>query len=482
MPGSSPASTSATAASRSSSGTSASRRGSRSTVEVRARRRNRRPTTRNHVRDLRRQRRHTNSLRPPDDERVRPRQQRERCSRARASGRLDVERRDRHVRRPPLQLGQTGSVLRQGAQTVDRVGREDHHLAREGSPLRGPSPLDDAVAPGQILARRPRPCSRALGAGWRSPPPARLRPRGRASRRAGAPRELRAPPPPSVRDRRAQAPARTGARAGASASSCSKTYGGFETTRSNGPPRSPPKSWRSRRTSRPGSVGVRARDRERVVGGVDRRHARTGMLVGDRQRDRSGARAGVEHLRGVDSSQELEAALHDRLGAGARDQHARVDRERQPAEPPLPEDVGGRLAQRPPVDERAVRLLLPARKLALRIEVELGARPPERLAGEKLGVEPGGVDPARRKPPGRFSESLADGDACGVATSPRANLDSFAVGFALGSVSHCSSAWRRSSAVSASVTSSSSPSRIRSFSWCTVSLIRWSVRRFSGKL
>ncbi len=43
------------------------------------------------------------------------------------------------------------------------------------------------------------------------------------------------------------------------------------------------------------------------------------------------------------------------------------------------------------------------------------------------------------------------------------------------------SARRRSSALSASVKSSSSPSRILS-SWCTVNLIRWSVIRFSGKL
>src|SRR5919198_2387354 len=46
---------------------------------------------------------------------------------------------------------------------------------------------------------------------------------------------------------------------------------------------------------------------------------------------------------------------------------------------------------------------------------------------------------------------------------------------------HSPSARRRSSAVSASVNSSSSPWSARS-SWWVVSLMRWSVMRFSGKL
>src|SRR5205823_1604346 len=46
---------------------------------------------------------------------------------------------------------------------------------------------------------------------------------------------------------------------------------------------------------------------------------------------------------------------------------------------------------------------------------------------------------------------------------------------------HSPSARRRSSVASASVKASSSPWRMRS-SWCTVSLTRWSVSRFSGKL
>jgi len=46
------------------------------------------------------------------------------------------------------------------------------------------------------------------------------------------------------------------------------------------------------------------------------------VLVGDRQRDRAGARADVEDGRPVDIAQELEAAVDDNLGLGPRDEDA----------------------------------------------------------------------------------------------------------------------------------------------------------------
>ena len=46
----------------------------------------------------------------------------------------------------------------------------------------------------------------------------------------------------------------------------------------------------------------------------------------------------------VEAAQQLEAALDDDLGLGPRDEHAPVDLQRQPPEPPLAEDVRERLA------------------------------------------------------------------------------------------------------------------------------------------
>ena len=75
------------------------------------------------------------------------------------------------------------------------------------------------------------------------------------------------------------------------------------------------------------------------------------MLVGDGERDRAGAGADVEHRGRFAPGEQREHTLDHDLGLGPRDQRARVDRQRQPTEAPLAEDVLQRLAPRAAVDE-----------------------------------------------------------------------------------------------------------------------------------
>ena len=288
------------------------------------------------------------------------------------------------------------------------------------------------------------------------------RPRARASVVA---RAARARAPRAGRGRRARraAPSRAPP-AGATASSSAWTYGGFETTRSQpGPPRRPRSRPRAASTSRPRRSRVLARERERVRRDVDGGDARIRLLVRDRERDRAAAGADVEHARRVEPREQREAALDDDLRLGPRHERARVGSQRQPPEAPLAEDVRERLAPR-----RAARRAPAPRALGLVerpvvLGVELDPREPERVREQQLGVEPRRLD--------ALVAEVLGGRGGGPRRASRT----------AGQTPAASSARRRSSAVSASVNSSRSPSRIRS-SWCTVSLIRWSVTRFSGKL
>ncbi len=96
---------------------------------------------------------------------------------------------------------------------------------------------------------------------------------------------------------------------------------------------------------------VRLGDGERTGRGIGRDDAGIGPLVHDRERDRAGADADVEHAGAVEAGEQLEAALDEDLGLGPRDQHARIDLERQAAEAPLAEDVRKRLPRPPSLDE-----------------------------------------------------------------------------------------------------------------------------------
>jgi hypothetical protein len=78
----------------------------------------------------------------------------------------------------------------------------------------------------------------------------------------------------------------------------------------------------------PGSGPVHLRDGERARRVVRRHDLRSGMLVGDRERDRAGADPDVEHAGLCRVREQLEAALDDRLRLRPGDQHARIDTER----------------------------------------------------------------------------------------------------------------------------------------------------------
>src|SRR6185312_15956721 len=110
------------------------------------------------------------------------------------------------------------------------------------------------------------------------------------------------------------------------------------------------------------------------------------------------------------------------------DQHARIDRQRQAPEAPLAEDVRGRLARPPTLEQAPKDLRLLHGQSPVRVEVELEPREAEGLLGKQLGVDARRVDPRLREHPLALGERLAKG--------------------------HVSSARRRSSAVRASVKSS----------------------------
>ena len=116
-----------------------------------------------------------------------------------------------------------------------------------------------------------------------------------------------------------------------------------------------------------GASAVLRRESERVGGDVGRHDSRAAVLARERERDRPRAGADVEDERLVDLPYVDERPLDHGLGVGAGYQHARVDAQRQPPEPPLAEDVGGRLAPCAPLDERREA------RLGVRVERAVGA-------------------------------------------------------------------------------------------------------------
>ena len=175
------------------------------------------------------------------------------------------------------------------------------------------------------------------------------------------------------------------------------------------------------------------------------------MLVLDRQRDRARPGADVEHARSGLGTEQLEAALDDDLGLGPGDEGARVRLQDEPAKAPFTEHVRERLPLAAPSQQDPPRIW----HVAVGLYVHAASGRAEHVREQQLRVD------ARRVDTGGGELTLRDSERFPHRHSP--------------------SARRRSSAVSASVNSSSSPCSTRS-SWCVVSLIRWSVIRFSGKL
>ena len=193
----------------------------------------------------------------------------------------------------------------------------------------------------------------------------------------------------------------------------------------------------------PGPRRVLAGQRERIGRDVDRGHAGVRMLVRDRERDRTAPRADVEHPRSLEPMQMGERALDDDLRLRSRDQRPRVGGQRQPAEPPLAEDVGDRLPPRAARHELAIPIELACLERPVEVGVQLDPLPPERVSEQQLRVE------SRRlrrlaEMLGRAPEHLPHG--------------------------HASSARRLSSAWSASVKASSPPGS--TFSRFTVTFTR----------
>ena len=188
-------------------------------------------------------------------------------------------------------------------------------------------------------------------------------------------------------------------------------------------------------------------------------HARVGLLVRDRERDRARAGADVEHAGLLDAVEEREAALDDDLGLGPRDQRPAVDVQRQPPEAPLAEHVGERLARAAPLDElagtRPARLVeRPSRSCRAR-----RAETPEHVREQLLGVDlRRGATPAALQGRGRLAEA------------PRAS-------------SHGGGFERAAPVLGLERLGELVELALEDpVERCTVSLIRWSVTRFSGKL
>ena len=231
---------------------------------------------------------------------------------------------------------------------------------------------------------------------------------------------------------------------------------------SNGPSRPASRSPRqsSTRSWQPARAGVLAGQRERRFGAVDR------DAPGRRRaRPRSPARSRRSPCR-----RRARAALRAR--ADGRGSARRPPRSRAAGPAPArqrPGPAAGSPTRRGCTRAARARLRRPTRSSQPREapgpssarsdDVELRTGDAEDVGHEELGVH------ARR---GHARQvELARGPVHRV---ERAHA-----------VAAVSSARRRSSAASASVSSSSSPSRIASSRW-RVSLMRWSVTRFSGKL
>src|SRR5687768_1594585 len=182
------------------------------------------------------------------------------------------------------------------------------------------------------------------------------------------------------------------------------------------------------------------------------------MFVSDGESDRTRSCPNVEDARLIDVAKKGETALDYDLRLRTRDERAPVDSEHEPPEPPLSENVRKRLAAYAPLHEGTQLGILLLVESHVR-RVQLRAREAEHVGDEVLRVH------ARRGDAG-FVELARD-----VPNDVERDQ----------AVATASKARRRSSAASASVKSSSSPPRIPSRRW-SVSFVRWSVTRFSGKL
>ena len=290
----------------------------------------------------------------------------------------------------------------------------------------------------------------------------------RPARRPRRPRAERAPP---------RAPSRA-PRARASRSFVGSTYGGFDTTRSHG-----------RRGARRTGRGARARRRARCA-----RRSRARARAPPRRRRSPVTRAPgcssaiasaiapqpvpTSSTRGASSpssSARHRSTTTSVSGRGMSARRSTVSVSRRNPHSPSTYWSGSRAARRAtssrtPSSSRAV-------ERPVEVHVELDPLHPERVREQQLRVEPRRLRSRRARCSAASAAAPRRGRAAASAhRSCRVNASRRRL-----TTAAASSARRRSSAWSASVNSWRSPSRIWS-SRCTVSLTRWSVSRFSGKL
>ena len=204
-------------------------------------------------------------------------------------------------------------------------------------------------------------------------------------------------------------------------SSSAWTYGGFETDEV--PARlflGGLEAALAQREPQSEALPVLPGEREGVRGDVDGSHARARMLVRDRQGNRPGTDADVEHARLLEPCEQRQAALDDDLRLGARDERTRVRPQRQPPKAPLAEDVRERLAGAAAAEQLPHLLELRLLEWTVELGVQLDPREPERVRDQVLRVDPRRVHALVGEEVGRAAEDLAERQAAPRTFQPSA--------------------------------------------------------------
>ena len=160
--------------------------------------------------------------------------------------------------------------------------------------------------------------------------------------------------------------------------------------------------WRRPRASDRLRSGLRDRDRHRARAGAD---------VGERARARGGSPQAPRRV--ADGGQPRQRLVDQRLGVGARHQHARVDVELDAEELLLADDVRHRLARLAALDQLAHAGELGGLERAIELHVELHAADAERVRRQHLGVEARRRETALREARRRPAQHLEHGPARG---------------------------------------------------------------------
>lgn len=201
---------------------------------------------------------------------------------------------------------------------------------------------------------------------------------------------------------------------------------------------------------------------ERCAGTIDRYRGGICKLVQQGQHEAATAGAEVDDAQGCRPVADVvQNRLDQCFAIGAGNQCRRRHAQRQAPEFAPAGDVGNRLAPQPAVEQRLDPLPARVRQRPFRMPDQIAHAQAERMADQHAGIETGVGDVGVAQAEACRRERLADG----------------------GSRPHscCASRLAWSDAVSASITSSSSPSSTRS-SLCRVRPTRWSVMRPCGKL